>query len=187
MTETGGQPPVSFPVAMSPCSSFLLRWLTRRGINAACGQCPASGGTDGRFTARLASVTVYASLSPFSDERPSAAFADSLLSERSTAAVFHGRPDPLPDAVNSPRAAGNGHHRVPPGALCKRRASGVPFVLVTASMFLARIPDNAIDFISTDPPYSSVSVTVPGAPLPVMLMMTGCNLPAMMIPRIKRR
>ncbi|WP_252716825.1 DUF1281 domain-containing protein, partial [Shigella sonnei] len=30
---------------------------------------------------------------------------------KTTAAVFHGRPDPLPDAVNSPQAAGNGHHR----------------------------------------------------------------------------
>ncbi|ELP4482906.1 hypothetical protein R1Y79_005101, partial [Escherichia coli] len=40
---------------------FLLRRLTRRGINAACGQCPASGrARDGRFyRSRLASVTVY--------------------------------------------------------------------------------------------------------------------------------
>lgn len=31
---------------------FLLRRLTRRGINAACGQCPASGGHGtGAFTA----------------------------------------------------------------------------------------------------------------------------------------
>ncbi len=53
------------------------------------------------------------------------------------------------------------------------------FVLGNCIDVMARIPDNAIDFILTDPPYLSVSVTVPGAPLPVMLMMTGCNLPAM--------
>ncbi len=64
---------------------FLLRRLTRRGINAACGQCPASGrARDGRFyRSRLASVTVYASLSPFSDERPSSRFRGiALPSER---------------------------------------------------------------------------------------------------------
>ncbi|HHJ2853187.1 TPA: hypothetical protein ACQIZF_004194, partial [Escherichia coli] len=51
---------------------FLLRRLTRRGRNAACGQYPASGrARDGRFyRSRLASVAVYASPSPFSDERP---------------------------------------------------------------------------------------------------------------------
>lgn len=43
MTETGGQPPVSFPVKDVAVLLFLLRRLTRRGINAACGQCPASG------------------------------------------------------------------------------------------------------------------------------------------------
>ncbi len=55
---------------------FLLRRLTRRGINAACGQCSASGrARDGRFyRSWLASVTVYASPSPFSDERPSSRF-----------------------------------------------------------------------------------------------------------------
>ncbi|ENU3247709.1 hypothetical protein [Escherichia coli] len=53
-----------------------MRRLTRRGRNAACGQCPASGQTrDGRFyRSRLALVTVYASPSPFSDERPSSRF-----------------------------------------------------------------------------------------------------------------
>nr|WP_239643744.1 hypothetical protein [Salmonella enterica] len=30
---------------------------------------------------------------------------------RTVGELFHGRPDPLPDAVNSPQAAGNGHHR----------------------------------------------------------------------------
>ncbi|HAL9775372.1 TPA: hypothetical protein H7W20_004666 [Escherichia coli] len=55
---------------------FLLRWLTRRSRNAACGQCPASGrARGGRFyRSRMASVTVYASQSPFSDERPSSRF-----------------------------------------------------------------------------------------------------------------
>ncbi|EKL2596362.1 hypothetical protein ONI74_004155 [Escherichia coli] len=48
MTETGGQPPVSFPTKDVAVLLFLLR--------------------------RLASVTVYASLSPFSDERPSSRF-----------------------------------------------------------------------------------------------------------------
>ncbi|WP_252401680.1 hypothetical protein, partial [Escherichia coli] len=43
MTETGGQPPVSFPVKDVAMLLFLLRRLTRRGRNAACGQCPASG------------------------------------------------------------------------------------------------------------------------------------------------
>ncbi|EOL3980521.1 MULTISPECIES: hypothetical protein, partial [Enterobacteriaceae] len=41
MTETGGQPPVSFPVKDVAGLLFLLRRLTRRGRNAACGQCPA--------------------------------------------------------------------------------------------------------------------------------------------------
>ncbi|KDT78389.1 putative adenine-specific DNA methylase [Escherichia coli 3-373-03_S1_C2] len=55
------------------------------------------------------------------------------------------------------------------------------FVLGNCIDVMARIPDNAIDFILTAPPRrtSSVFVTVSGAPLPVMLMMTGCNLPAM--------
>ncbi|WP_348521900.1 hypothetical protein [Escherichia coli] len=53
-----------------------MRRLTRRGRYAACGQCPASGwARDGRFyRSWLASVTVYASPSPFSDERPSSRF-----------------------------------------------------------------------------------------------------------------
>ncbi|HBJ0810798.1 TPA: hypothetical protein LAP07_004326 [Escherichia coli] len=76
MTETGGQPPVSFPVKDVAGLLFLLRRLTRRGRNAACGQCPASGwARDGRFyRSRLALVRVYASPSPFSDERPSSRF-----------------------------------------------------------------------------------------------------------------
>ncbi len=45
---------------------FLLRRLTRRGRNAACGQCPASGrARRALYRSRLASVTVYASPSPF--------------------------------------------------------------------------------------------------------------------------
>ncbi|EEV5811272.1 hypothetical protein EFB45_00035 [Escherichia coli] len=44
MTETGGQPPVSFPTKDVAVLLFLLRRLTRRGRNAACGQYPASGG-----------------------------------------------------------------------------------------------------------------------------------------------
>ena len=62
---------------------FLLRRLTRRGRNAACGQCPASGrARDGRFyRSRLASVTVYASPSPFSDEPPRRWFDRDILRE----------------------------------------------------------------------------------------------------------
>ncbi|HAG8512747.1 TPA: hypothetical protein HGR72_19385 [Escherichia coli] len=75
MTETGGQPPVSFPTKDVAVLLFLLRRLTRRGRNAACGQCPASGGHGtGAFTAPGWHLTVYASLSPFSDERPSSRF-----------------------------------------------------------------------------------------------------------------
>ncbi|EFK5597991.1 hypothetical protein G6K41_005577, partial [Escherichia coli] len=63
----------SFPTKDVAVLLFLLRRLTRRGRNAACGQCPASGqARDGRFyRSWLAPVTVYASPSPFSDERPS--------------------------------------------------------------------------------------------------------------------
>nr|WP_191002461.1 hypothetical protein [Klebsiella pneumoniae]QOC48705.1 hypothetical protein IC225_00210 [Klebsiella pneumoniae] len=61
---------------MSPGSSFLLRRLTRRGRNAACGQCPASGrARDGRFYRSTAGVgDSVRSPSPFSDERPSSRF-----------------------------------------------------------------------------------------------------------------
>ncbi|WP_341532905.1 hypothetical protein [Shigella sonnei] len=62
-----------------------MRRLTRRGINAACGQCPrVRWARDGRFyRSRLAPVTVYASPSPFSDERPSSRFRGiALPSER---------------------------------------------------------------------------------------------------------
>ncbi|EOC3340663.1 hypothetical protein ACI28G_004445 [Escherichia coli] len=64
----------SFPTKDVAGLLFLLRQLTRRGRNAACGQCPASGrARGGRFyRSRLASV--YASQSPFSDERPSSRF-----------------------------------------------------------------------------------------------------------------
>ncbi|MED0049723.1 hypothetical protein RCM34_24765 [Escherichia coli] len=59
--------------------------MTRRGRNAACGQCPASGrARDGRFyRSRLASVTVYASREPFSDERPSSRFRGIALPSKS--------------------------------------------------------------------------------------------------------
>lgn len=53
------------------------------------------------------------------------------------------------------------------------------FVLGNCIDVMARIPDNAIDFILTDPPYLVGFRDRSGAPLPVMLMMTGCNLPAM--------
>ncbi|EFO0323060.1 hypothetical protein ACTSEF_003819 [Escherichia albertii] len=76
MTETGGQPPVSFPIKDVAVLLFLLRRLTRRGRNAVCGQYPASGrARDGHFyRSRLAPVTVYASREPFSDECPSSRF-----------------------------------------------------------------------------------------------------------------
>src|SRR5699024_12316103 len=38
LTETGGQPPVSFPAKDVAVLLFLLRRLTRRGRNAACGR-----------------------------------------------------------------------------------------------------------------------------------------------------
>ncbi len=55
---------------------FLLRRLTRRGINVPVVSVPRPAGT-GRalLPLPLASVAVYASPSPFSDERPSSAFA----------------------------------------------------------------------------------------------------------------
>lgn len=54
-----------------------------------------------------------------SDERPSSRFRGiNSPTVRTVGSLFHGRPDPLPDAVNSPQAAGNGRHRdalpVPP-------------------------------------------------------------------------
>ncbi len=114
MTETGGQLPVSFsgkgcrraPLFTAPADAARHKrclWSVSRVRRA----------RDGRFyRSRLASVTVYASPSPFSDERPSSRFRGiALPSKKTKAAVFHGRPDPLPDAVNSPQAAGNGHHR----------------------------------------------------------------------------
>ncbi|ESE13894.1 hypothetical protein HMPREF1618_04912, partial [Escherichia coli 908691] len=42
----------------------------------------------------------------------------------------------------------------PPGALCKRRSVVMSrFVLGNCIDVMTRIPDNAIDFILTDPPY----------------------------------
>ncbi|EGI7098013.1 hypothetical protein [Escherichia coli] len=66
----------SFPTKDVAGLLFLLRRLTRRGRNAACGQCPAfDQARDGRFyRSWLASVPVYASQEPFSDERPSSRF-----------------------------------------------------------------------------------------------------------------
>ncbi len=54
------------------------------------------------------------------------------------------------------------------------------FVLGNCIDVMARIPDNAIDFITdlTDPP-SSVFVTVRGVPLPAIKPMNGCNRPVM--------
>ncbi len=78
-----------------------------------------------------------------------------LAVKKTTAAVFHGRPDPLPDAVNSPQAAGNGHHR---GALpVPSVREGVLLCPVLSSgdcvRVMATFPGNAVDFILTDPPY----------------------------------
>ncbi|ELQ6863965.1 hypothetical protein QRG94_005138 [Salmonella enterica] len=48
-------------------------------------------------------------------ERPSSRFRGIASPPKSlAAAVFHGRPDPLPDAGNSPQAAGNGIAVIPP-------------------------------------------------------------------------
>ncbi len=52
MTETGGNRPFLFLTKDVAVLLFLLRRLTRRGRNAARGQCPASGGHGtGAFTA----------------------------------------------------------------------------------------------------------------------------------------
>lgn len=53
------------------------------------------------------------------------------------------------------------------------------FVLGNCIDVMARIPDNAIDFILTDPPYLVGFVTVRGVPLPAIKPMIGCNLPVM--------
>lgn len=53
------------------------------------------------------------------------------------------------------------------------------FVLGNCIDVMARIPDNAIDFILTDPPYLVGFVTVPGAPSPAIKPMSGCNRPVM--------
>ena len=53
------------------------------------------------------------------------------------------------------------------------------FVLGNCIDVMARIPDNAIDFMSPTRHISSVSVTVPGAPSPAIKPMSGCNRPVM--------
>ncbi len=53
------------------------------------------------------------------------------------------------------------------------------FVLGNCIDVMARIPDNAIDFILTDRRTSSVFVTVSGVPLPAIKPMNGCNRPVM--------
>ena len=53
------------------------------------------------------------------------------------------------------------------------------FVLGNCIDVMTRIPDNAIDFILTDPPYLVGFVTVSGAPSPAIKPMNGCNRPVM--------
>ena len=54
------------------------------------------------------------------------------------------------------------------------------FILGDCVRVMATIPDNAIDFILTDPPYLVGFRDRSGrTPLPVTLTMTGCNLPVM--------
>ncbi len=98
-----------FPVKDVAVLLFLLRRLTRRGGTLPVVSVPRPAGT-GRalLRSRLAPVTVYASLSPFSDERLQAAFAAYSRRQKDDGCDIPGRPDPLPDAVNSPQAAGNG-------------------------------------------------------------------------------
>ncbi len=115
MTETGGKPPFLFRQRMSPCSLFLLRRLTTaRHKRCLWSVSRVRRARDGRFyRSRLASGgQCTPARRPFLMKRLQAAFrAYNLAVRKTTAAVFHGRPDPLPDAVNSPQAAGNGHHR----------------------------------------------------------------------------
>lgn len=104
---------------MSRSSSF-RRQRRRRGSNAACGQYPASGrARDGRFFCSCRALSLLCARHSPSDERPSSRFRGiNSPTVRTVGSLFHGRPDPLPDAVNSPQAAGNGRHRdaipVPP-------------------------------------------------------------------------
>ena len=53
------------------------------------------------------------------------------------------------------------------------------FVLGNCIDVMARIPDNGIDFILTDPHTSSVFVTDRGVPSPAIKQMNGCNQPVM--------
>ncbi|EJG3702846.1 hypothetical protein M9289_004642 [Salmonella enterica] len=101
---------------MSLHSSFYVRLLARRGGNAACGQYPASGrARDGRRFRSWRALSLLCTRHSPSDERPSSRFRGIASPPKSlAAAVFHGRPDPLPDAGNSPQAAGNGIAVMPP-------------------------------------------------------------------------
>ncbi|GJH96859.1 hypothetical protein ECZC10_47070 [Escherichia coli] len=53
------------------------------------------------------------------------------------------------------------------------------FVLGNCIDVMARIPDNAIDFILTDPPYLVGFRDRQGVPLPAIKPMNGCNRPVM--------
>ncbi len=54
------------------------------------------------------------------------------------------------------------------------------FVLGNCIDVMARIPDNAIDFILTDPPYLvGFRDRFRGVPLPAIKPMNGCNRPVM--------
>lgn len=53
------------------------------------------------------------------------------------------------------------------------------FVLGNCIDVMARIPDNGIDFILTDPPYLVGFVTDRGVPSPAIKPMNGCNQPVM--------
>ncbi len=53
------------------------------------------------------------------------------------------------------------------------------FILGDCVRVMATIPDNAIDFILTDPPYLVGFRDRSGRTIAVTLTMTGCNLPVM--------
>ncbi|EGF0852077.1 hypothetical protein NN677_004794 [Salmonella enterica] len=79
-------------------------------------QCAASGlSRDGLLFRSCRALSHYAPATRLLMNALQAAFAAYPRHRKSLmAAVFHGRPDPLPDATNRQRAAGNGIAVMPP-------------------------------------------------------------------------
>ncbi|EIK4545097.1 hypothetical protein LJ681_004126 [Salmonella enterica] len=99
-----------------PAPLFMRACWRGAGGNAACGQYPASGrARDGRrFRSWRALSLLCTRLEP-SDERPSSRFRGiSSPTMRLSVSYSTVGVDPLPDAGNSPQAAGNGIAVMPP-------------------------------------------------------------------------